>query len=152
MPDWIENKYKGNLGYIPNIPLDGTVEWSMEELFESPPPYNTKMFLKLCPRTKWFGRCIEGDAFCTSCGTQTPSVPRSHHPTCYNYQELDEYLTVEETWWLGVCPSCKVDDYVTLSIDSCRELGISQITCSECDFIYQDECCEEDLENFLKEK
>lgn len=150
MTGWIENKYKGNLGYIPNMKIDGSQEWSMEDVFGKPPPYHPESFSKLCPRTKLFGKCVEGNNFCSNCGTLTPSTPNSHHKDCDCYLDTVEYPSVEETWWLGVCPECKTSEYETLSVHSSRELGISTISCSECTFTYQESCCEEDLvEKFL---
>ncbi|APC44307.1 hypothetical protein [Pseudoalteromonas phage PH357] len=146
MADWIENKYKDCLGYIPNMKTDGSQEWSMVDVFGNPPPYSQEEFSKLCPRTKLTGNCKEGNEFCSICGTLTPSVPMSHHEDCDLFIEsVEHYPTVEESWWLGVCPDCKVNDFPTLSIDSSIELGVSEISCSECGFSYQDECCEEEL-------
>lgn len=151
MPDWIENKYKGKLGYIPYMPLDGTQVWSMEKVFSSSPPYNTKLFDKLCVRTKLFGKCLEGDNFCSFCGTITPSVPNSHHPTCCNYNKGESYPEDTDSWWLGSCPYCKITDYITLSIDSNIDAGVSEISCSECGYTFQDNCCEEELvEKFIR--
>lgn len=49
------------------------------------------------------------------------------------------------------CPMCK-QDYVGLGIRSSVEMGVSQIHCSECAFIYSRELCEEDLiEEFKRE-
>lgn len=153
MSDWIENKYKDCLGYIPNMKTDGSQKWSMTEVFGKPPPYSQEEFSKLCPRTKLTGNCKEGNEFCSICGTLTPSVPMSHHKDCDLFMENeDHYPTVEETWWLGVCPDCQVNDFPTLSIDSSVELGVSEISCSECGFSYQDECCEEELVERYNEK
>ena len=147
MVKWIEEKYKNNLGYIPDMSLDGSVEWSMEKIFGKMPPYNVKTFRRLCPRTKLFGTCIEGKDFCTSCGTTTPSVPRSHHSTCEHYGELDEYPEIEPFLW--GCPDCKED---SLIIDSSVELGVSEISCTECEYLLQHECCEEELIAIFKKR
>lgn len=151
MAEWIENKYKDYLGYIPNMKTDGSQGWSMVEVFGKVPPYTPEEFSKLCPRTKLTGSCKEGNSFCSSCGTLTPDIPMSHHKSCDNFiHGAGYYPTVEETWWLGVCPDCNTSDFPTLNIDSSIELGISEISCSECDYCYQAECCGEDLvEMFL---
>lgn len=159
MSDWIENKYKNYLGYIPNMSIDGSQEWSMADVFDCPPPYTPEVFSQLCPRTKLTGKCKEGNNFCSICGTLSPSSPMSHHMDCDLFISGETtYPTVEETWWLGVCPDCKIDDFPTLDMTSSVELGVSEISCSECGLSFQRGCCEEDLielfkneYNFLKE-
>ena len=153
MSDWIENKYKNYLGYIPNMLVDGSQEWSMEEVFGYPPPYTQEVFSKLCPRTRLLGRCKEGGSFCSICGTLTPSTPMSHHVDCDLFiSDAEKFPTAEDTWWLGVCPDCKIDDFPTLDIHSNIDLGVSEITCSECGLSFQRECCEEELLELFKKK
>lgn len=44
------------------------------------------------------------------------------------------------------CPNKECEnDYLGLAINSSRELGVSEITCSECGYSFQDECHEEEL-------
>ena len=149
MTDYIENKYKGNLGYIPNM-KSGT-EWSMEEVFGGKPPYDPSLFEQLCPRSKWLGKCIEdGVGFCTECGNLTTKQPNTHHKDCSCYLDAESYPVREP--YLGGCPDCHQEGDDSLSIDSSRELGVSVISCSECDFNYSTEVCEEDLEELFKNK
>lgn len=151
MSDWIEKKYKDYLGYIPNMKVDGSQEWSMLDVFGYPPPYPQEVFSKLCPRTRLAGNCKEGNNFCSICGTLSPNSPMSHHAACDLFIDgADTFPTVEETWYLGMCPDCKVDDFSTLGITSSVELGVSEISCSECGLSFQRECCEEGLIELFK--
>ena len=144
MTNWIENKYKNNVGYIPNM-KSGT-EWSMIDVFGEIPPYNPVLFSRLCPRTMWLGKCVEDvSGFCTECGTLTPDTPNTHHKGCNGYLETDTYPEVRP--YLGGCPICHEDGDDNLSIGSNIDAGISMISCSECTFYYEDEMCEEDLED-----
>ena len=42
------------------------------------------------------------------------------------------------------CPECKAGDGA-LHLSSSRELEVSQIKCLDCGFLFQKDCCEEDL-------
>ncbi|WP_418132378.1 hypothetical protein [Morganella morganii] len=104
-------------------------------------PVNPERFKQLDKKLKWLGICEEGKSFCVSCGTTTPSVPRSHHPECLSYSDMDSYPEYENE--IGICPGCDSED--GLSINSNCDLGISEISCCDCHFIFQKEVSEEDL-------
>lgn len=120
------------------------MEYSLIEKFGEL-PVSPEMFATLDPKLKWLGKAVEGDSWCTACGTLTPSTPRSHHPECCSYQDADTYPVWKNP--LGDCPKCHSDD--GLSIDSSREQEVSAITCTDCLFQYSDSVDEETLtENF----
>ena len=111
-------------------------------------PVHPERFKQLDPKLKWLGACKEGKSFCVSCGTITPSVPRSHHPVCLSYCDMDSYPEYENE--TGICPGCGSKD--GLSINSNCDLGISEISCCDCRFILQKEMSEEDLMSSFNKK
>lgn len=113
--------------------------FSIVKIFGSIPVHPDK-FKELDKKIKWLGKCEEGD-FCTGCGTTTPLIPKSHHINCSSYDDSNEYP--EHVSDLGHCPECDSPD--GLSISSSVELGLSQISCSDCQFMFQKQMNEEDL-------
>lgn len=89
--------YSGCIGYQEGVvpSPSNKVSWSISELFGKI-PVEPKVFEKLDPRLKWFGDCLEGNTFCTSCGTLTCDILYSHHPDCCNYKSIDECAEYEE--------------------------------------------------------
>lgn len=110
-------------------------------------PVHPGTFSTLDPKLKWLDTPDEGDSFCVTCGTPTPSIPRSHHVECCSHKDADEYE--EQVNPLGNCPECGSDD--GLHTESSREQQISAISCIDCMYQYSDSVDEETLtENFLK--
>lgn len=123
-------------------------KYSLIALFGSL-PVHPDLFKTLDPKLKWFGipdEAPDGN-FTTCCGSLTPEIPKSHHPACFGYRDLESYPTYKNS--LGECPDCQSDD---LYMDSCRDAGVSQIYCSDCDFKFSGNCDEETLENRFKKK
>ncbi|SSN07299.1 hypothetical protein [Morganella morganii] len=121
--------------------------FSLVKIFGSV-PVHPEVFGQLDKKLKWLGVCEEGNSFCVSCGTTTPSVPRSHHPECLSYCDMDSYPEYENE--IGVCPGCGSED--GLSINSNCDLGISEISCCDCHFIFQKEMSEEDLMSLFNKR
>ena len=94
------------------------------------------------------GNFKEGDTFCTQCLTNVPSIPKMHQEACFNYRNEDVYPSYDSP--IGVCRDCGSE---FLELSSCRELGLSQISCKDCGYCYQDSLCEEGLvERYHEEK
>lgn len=120
-------------------------KYSLRKIFGELPVHPNK-FKELDPKIKWLSDIEEGNSFCTSCGTLTPNIPNSHHKECVHHKGLDSYPEPEPNP-LGNCPDCG-SEY--LSIDSSRELQISEISCSDCTFTYQKKVPEVVLEKQFK--
>ncbi|UNH43526.1 hypothetical protein MNY66_06010 [Moellerella wisconsensis] len=114
-------------------------QFSLIKIFGSV-PVDPNKFKDLDKKLKWLGGCEEGN-FCVGCGTLTPFIPKSHHANCYSYKDSDEYA--EYVNELGRCPECDSPD--GLSMDSSMELKLSQISCTDCQFVLQGALCEENL-------
>lgn len=111
-------------------------------------PVSPDVFKTLDKKLKWLGSPIEGKSFCTSCGTLSPKIPRSHHNKCYSYMDRNEYPEDNKNP-LGKCPACG-DDF--LSITSSRELRQSSIDCHDCGYSFYGPYPEEILiKRFKKE-
>ena len=103
------------------------------------PPYHPKVFRSLLtPDQLWLVDWEED--FCVSCGTFTPNISSSHHKDCLHYSETPYH--VAESAYITPCPKCGSFELI---LDSSRELELSQISCTDCDWSVQENLCEEDL-------
>ena len=128
--------------------FDWSKIYSLEEIFGQKLPINPDLVSKKVGIYFLLKAEFKEGNFCTTCLTNTPKTPRSHHKDCCNYKDADSYSYSKPT--LGVCPECDSED---LSVSSCREMGLSFIECSDCCYRYTGSVCEEDLVvKFLKEK
>ena len=122
------------------------MEYSLIEKFGEL-PVKPEVFATLDPKLKWMGKAVEGDNWCTNCGTLSPQVPRKHHQECFSYMDANEFPEYENP--LGNCPECSSD---SLGIDSSREMRWSVISCGDCGYSFGGKLDEETLtEKFKKQ-
>ncbi len=128
--------------------MEKITEYSLVDTFGEL-PVHPDVFATLCPRLKWLGKAVEGESWCTSCGTLSPKIPRTHHHNCDAFLNADEHEVRPNP--LGCCPKCRSED--SLMIDSSREQGLSVIHCCDCTYNYSRGVDEETLtEMFLSSR
>lgn len=117
--------------------------WSLHDFFKDLPvaPELFESFRKGNAELYWLGKCLE-EHHCSTCGTTTPTIPKSHHTQCFDHRDAESFPEPAKSI-LGDCPSCKDEDSLTLV--SSREMQLSVIYCTSCDFRFQGRYREEAL-------